>query len=121
MTTRIESGDHAETAREKEFKRMVADDIEEAYVNSKIAEELFSGLRKSVPSGYRKWSASLDFREIGKLAIQEAVPTVQLPSASYTNIEQHIFNLSKGTFALKLSSRSSSLDAWTTTTLESRN
>jgi hypothetical protein len=114
MTTHIiiDSGDRAETASEKEFKRMVANDMEEAYVNSKIAEELFWGARKSVPSGYRnrKCSALLGFHEIGKLAIEEAVPTVQLPSAPYTNLEQHILNLSKGAFAPDLPSRSSSPD-----------
>jgi hypothetical protein len=111
MATHIESGNRAETASEKEFKRMVSRDIEEAYVNSKIAEELFWGLRKSVPSGYSKWSAAfLGFHEIGKLAIEEAVPTVQLPSAPYTNLEQHILNLSKGAFAPDLPSRSSSPD-----------
>lgn len=106
MTTHTDSGDRAETASEKEFKRMVAHDMEEAYVNSKIAEELFWGVRKSVPPGYwnRKCSALLGYHEIGKLAIEEAVPTVQLPSAPYTNFRQHILNVSRSASAPDLSS-----------------
>jgi hypothetical protein len=95
MTGQINSGNgSSEAAREDEFKRKLADEIDEAYVSSRIDQELLLGLRDSVPPGHQEsdWIyRMLGCHTIGKLVPAEAVPP---QSTTFRNIEERVSTFS---------------------------
>jgi hypothetical protein len=74
-----------ESTREKEFRRMLAKEIEHSYDDSRIPRGHLQGLMDFIPRGYQDSTILLGFHSLGKLTPPDAVE----PSHTwYTNTEQ---------------------------------
>lgn len=89
-TTSLKAGDRSESAWGKEFKRMLAQEIDESYALSRLPK---GPLSNTIPRSWSNRNLLLGFHPLGVLATKDEL---RRPPTWYNNTEQKNSPLSKG-------------------------